>query len=117
MGEGEVLSRGGQVLSRGREVLSRDGRCCPGGREVLFKGEGVVEGGGVVQRERCCSPPSSDHVTYPMMHLVSPPPPQVEQTDACENINFATRAVKIQPTYLGTLKFLPLDIAEIVSKD
>ena len=43
------------------------------------------------------SPPDCDHVTYPMIHLVSPPPPKCDRmTDACENITFArfvTRAV------------------------
>ena len=41
--------------------------------------------------------PTPNHVTYPMMHLMSHLfPPRVEQTDACENITFArfaTRAV------------------------
>ena len=66
-------------------------------------GGGVVQGGG----GRCCPPTSrqdspSDHVTYPMMHLVShlpPPLPGVEQTDACQNITFArfaTQAIMMQ---------------------
>ena len=42
--------------------------------------------------------PPCDHVTYPMMHLVSPnpsrPPPSFSDrmTDACENITFARYA-------------------------
>ena len=58
-------------------------------------GEGLV-GVGVVMSD----PPPPDHVTYPMMHLVSQPPPLFSDrmTDACKNITFAryaTRAVNI----------------------
>ena len=79
-----------------REVLSQGGgRCCPGGREVLSRGEGgVVQGEGGVVWEGVVTfdpgwgevllstPPSGqhlppDHVTYPMMHLVSHLPPFV----------------------------------------
>ena len=64
------------------------------GEVVLFRGEvsdlSFPAGGG---GETSTSP--LDHVTYPMMHLVSTPP-GVGQTDVCENITFArftTRAV------------------------
>ena len=56
---------------------------CPGGGGLWGCWPGLTEGG-------------ADHVTYLMMHLMSPPPPEVGQTDASENITFArfpTRAV------------------------
>ena len=74
-------------------VLSRGwwGDGCP----VQGGGCPVQRGGHPVQRGGDVHAPTRDHVTYPMMHLVSPPS-GVEQTDACENISFghfATRAV------------------------
>ena len=76
---------GGGVVSGGRCCVQR-GRCCPGGR-CCVQGGGVVTfdpiwgAGGVVDLWYCTLPP---------------PPPRVEVTHACENINFAhfdTRAV------------------------
>ena len=96
-GEGGVVTwswgEGRKVLSRGEGGVVQDegGRCCPRGRRCcdLVLGEGgVVQGGGgrccAGEGGRCCdlvcveggvvhSPPPplpSDHVTYPMMHLV-----------------------------------------------
>ena len=94
--------QGGMVLSRG--VLSRGGRCCPGGwscpeGSVVQGGGCVVQGGGVVHRldrtttptpppwDRATSPGQDhlhpDHVTYPMMHLVSHLPPVQWQNGRC----------------------------------
>ena len=67
------------------------GRAGPGQGMVLAGGEGGPVQGVVLSRGRWISP-SPDHVTYPMMHLVSPlpPPPKLgRMTDACENITFA----------------------------
>ena len=56
--------------------------------QVWLGEDGVIRG--CVTR----SDQEDEHVTYPMMHLMSPP--EVGQTDACENITFPrfdTRAV------------------------
>ena len=62
-------------------------------------GGAPVKGVVVLSRGRYLPPPQTrspcDHVTYPMMHLVSPPLPRVEQTDACENITFARFEVQM----------------------
>ena len=86
-GEGGVVQRGGVVLSRGgREV-------CPGGGDPVQGEGGVVWGGGGLWSTPY--PPdrttTRDHVTYPMMHLVSHLLPLFSDrmTNACENITFA----------------------------
>ena len=77
------------VLGGGRSCVLGDG-CLPQGQDHLPPGQDHTPWTG---------PPPPNHVTYPMMHLMSclPPSPKVEQTDACENITFArftTRAVR-----------------------
>ena len=51
----------------------------PGGRWLIY----------LPHPPRTGPPNPHDHVTYPMMHLVLPPPIGVEQTDSCEIITFA----------------------------
>ena len=95
----------GVVGSRGCGGIQ--GLWCPGGGGV----QGVVFRGRVGVRGRGCPIPPGpdhlpcDHVTFPMLHLVSPPP-WIGQTDACENITFtrfATRAVIKHSSWKPTL--------------
>ena len=73
-GEGGAVQGvgGGPVQGAGSPVW---GQVVPSRRQVvLSRGRGEVvlsrEGGDIHHH-----PPACDHVTYPMMHLVSPPPP------------------------------------------
>ena len=67
--------------------------CCGVGRGVVMEGRGVVLGGG------CCDqaihPHLCDHVTYPMMHFMSPPPPPVDRVSdtSITFAHFPTRTV------------------------
>ena len=60
---------GGGVVQQTGGVVHGGGRCCPGGGGRCCPGGGRCCPGG-----RCCYPLTPDHVTYPMMHLVSHPP-------------------------------------------
>ena len=76
--------------------------CMVGRRQVCYPGAGVVlsrGGGGHVHRGCVVHHPLQDqalppnHVTYPMIYLVSHIPSPVfsdRMTDACENITFAS---------------------------
>ena len=58
--------------------------CGGGGGSCMYAGVVPIRGGWTPR----------DHVTYPMMHLLSQlSPSRVGQTNAFENITFATRAV------------------------
>ena len=76
-------------------------------------------GGGVValSRGRGDVHYPRDHVTYPMMHLVSPPPPLFSDrmTDACENITFALftmRAIMI----ISVVYVCPLEVGDLTGQ-
>ena len=80
-GEGGVVtwSWGG---GRCCDLVLRGGRCCPGGREVLWPGPGGEEGGVVT-----CD--------FGVAHTHPHPRWTEWVTHACENITFATRGVKM----------------------
>ena len=68
----------------GGDNLGGRGGDLGGGDDLVGGGELGGEGGDL-------SP--SDHVTYPIMHLISPPPVN-RMTDTCENITFARYAMR-----------------------
>ena len=87
------------------EVMSRGGGC---------PGSGEVDVSPPLDRTTPC-----DHVTYPMMHFISPPPLCTEWvTHACQNIKFArftTQAVMKQVWPSSFLELIDTFLSELIS--